>query len=65
MGASKAVNGNKRQAKFPDSKRADTKQSTVLNGKAGDKPRESDRDTRKEWVYEDKVSCCIVTTSVL
>ena len=60
VGASKGVNGSKRQAKSPDSQRADAKQRIALNGKAGDKPKDSDSESRREWVYEDKVSYCTI-----
>lgn len=54
MESFKAASSTKRQAKAPDSKQGDGKQSALQNG-TSERSKDADKDSRKEWMYEEKV----------
>lgn len=58
MEGSKAADGAKRQATAAASKRVDARPSRLPNG-TSEKVRDADKDSQKEWMYEDKVGHCM------
>ena len=58
MEGSKAASSTKRQAKATDSKQGDGQHSALQNG-TSERSKDADKESRKEWMYEEKVRFCM------